>query len=63
MTKVSDVGGGFSDDDEFLTQPRPIKTLVEEDFRAVKIAAGDSISAALSDKGELKVWGSFFVSI
>jgi len=32
---------------------------VDEKFRAVKITAGDSISAALSADGDLRVWGHF----
>lgn len=39
--------------------PVPIQTLVDEGFRAVKVVAGDSISAAISDAGELRVWGTF----
>lgn len=30
-----------------------------EQFRATRVAAGDSVSVALSDRGELRVWGSF----
>lgn len=30
-----------------------------ETFRATRVAAGDSISAALSQDGQLRVWGSF----
>lgn len=33
-----------------------------ERFRATRVAAGDSISVALSDQGEVRVWGSFRVS-
>ncbi|KAI0807676.1 RCC1/BLIP-II [Fomes fomentarius] len=40
-------------------KPFPIHTLVEENFRAVKVVAGDSFSAAISDKGELRAWGAF----
>ncbi|KAG1755475.1 regulator of chromosome condensation 1/beta-lactamase-inhibitor protein II [Suillus lakei] len=45
--------------DELTAVPYPLQSLVDEGFRAVRIAAGDSISAAISDKGELRVWGSF----
>lgn len=31
-------------------------------FRAVQVDAGDSISVALSDDGQLRAWGSFRVS-
>jgi regulator of chromosome condensation len=37
-------------------------TKLEESFRAVRVAASDSASLALSDKGEVRVWGSFRVS-
>ena len=33
-----------------------------ERFRATRVAAGDSVSVALSDQGEVRVWGSFRVS-
>lgn len=33
-----------------------------EKFRATRVAAGDSVSVALSDQGEVRVWGSFRVS-
>ncbi|KAG0709849.1 regulator of chromosome condensation 1/beta-lactamase-inhibitor protein II [Suillus ampliporus] len=49
----------FLDVDELTAVPYPLQSLVDEGFRAVKIAAGDSISAAISDQGELRVWGSF----
>ncbi|OSX66809.1 hypothetical protein POSPLADRAFT_1128891 [Postia placenta MAD-698-R-SB12] len=41
------------------TVPVPIQSLVNERFRAVKVVAGDSISAAISDTGALRVWGTF----
>ena len=49
------------DIDTLMTQPFPVTTLVEEGFRATRIAAGDSISAAISQAGDLRVWGSFRV--
>lgn len=33
-----------------------------EVFRATRVAAGDSISVALSEVGELRIWGGFRVS-
>lgn len=53
--------GSFIDIDTLTATPHPVQTLVDEKFRAVRIAAGDSISAAVSEKGELRVWGSFRV--
>jgi regulator of chromosome condensation len=53
--------GSFLDIDELTSIPHPLQSLVEEGFRAVKIASGDSICGAVSDQGELRVWGSFRV--
>ncbi|GAA5989809.1 hypothetical protein JCM5350_002950 [Sporobolomyces pararoseus] len=39
---------------EGLTRPGE-----QEEFEAVTVAAGDSVSLAVSKKGELKAWGSF----
>lgn len=55
--------GSFINIDVLTSFPYPLQTLVDEGFRAVSIAAGDSICAAISDEGELRVWGSFRVSI
>ncbi|KAJ3923581.1 regulator of chromosome condensation 1/beta-lactamase-inhibitor protein II [Lentinula edodes] len=54
--------GSFLDVDELTSVPHPLQTLVDEGFRAVKVATGDSICAAVNDKGELRVWGSFRVN-
>lgn len=54
--------GKFLDVDALTAVPHPLQTLVDENFRAVRIAAGDSICAAISSEGELRVWGSFRVS-
>ena len=43
--------------------PGVVQALVDCDFRAVKVAAGDSVSMALSDEGRVKYWGSFRVSL
>jgi len=53
--------GAFLNVDDLTSIPHPLQTLVDEGFRAVKVVAGDSICAAVSDKGELRVWGSFRV--
>ncbi|VDB93759.1 unnamed protein product [Peniophora sp. CBMAI 1063] len=49
--------------DEFLNSDVlgtiPAKVELPEGYQAVQIAAGDSISAAISNTGELRVWGSF----
>ena len=39
-----------------------VQTLADEAFRAVRIAAGDSVSVALGEDGQLRAWGSFRVS-
>lgn len=44
------------------SQPMLVQKLVDEQFRAVHVAAGDSISIALSAEGQLRAWGSFRVS-
>lgn len=51
----------FLDIDDLTAVPYPLQSLIDEKFRAVRITAGDSISAAISDRGELRVWGSFRV--
>ena len=55
--------GSFLDIDDLTSVPHPIQTLLDENFRAVRVAAGDSVSAAISAEGELRVWGSFRVSL
>lgn len=55
--------GNYLDIDLLTSIPHPIKALVDEEFRAVQVAAGDSISAAVSSEGELRVWGSFRVRL
>jgi len=42
--------------------PLVIESLEKEGFRAVQVAAGDSVSIAVSDKGKVRAWGSFRVS-
>ncbi|CAE6439291.1 unnamed protein product [Rhizoctonia solani] len=42
-----------------VLETEPMATLVDEDFRAVGVCAGDSISVALGEGGALRVWGSF----
>lgn len=44
------------------TTPTVIESLEKEGFRAVSVSAGDSVSVAVSDKGEIRAWGSFRVS-
>ncbi|KAF9534767.1 regulator of chromosome condensation 1/beta-lactamase-inhibitor protein II [Crepidotus variabilis] len=51
--------GSFLSVDDLTAYPHPLQTLVDEGFRAVKAVAGDSICAAISDKGEFRVWGTF----
>lgn len=56
-----DKEGAFINIDILTSIPHPLQTLIDEQFRAVSIAAGDSICAAISSEGELRVWGSFRV--
>ena len=44
------------------SQPLVVQGLLDEGFRTVRVSAGDSVSVALSDRGELRAWGSFRVS-
>jgi len=53
--------GEFLDADTLTATPHPIQALIDENFRAVRIAAGDSISAAISTAGDLRAWGHFRV--
>ncbi|KAG5648857.1 hypothetical protein DXG03_000206 [Asterophora parasitica] len=54
--------GSFLDVDDLTSIPHPLKSLTDENFRAVQIASGDSICAAVSKDGDLRVWGSFRVN-
>ena len=49
------------DSDELESQPMLVEGL--EDFKAVRIAAGDGVSMAISDKGEVRSWGCFRVRL
>ncbi|KZT12728.1 RCC1/BLIP-II [Laetiporus sulphureus 93-53] len=51
--------GEILDVDQLSAVPHPLQSLVDEKFRAVRIVAGDTISAAISTQGDLRVWGSF----
>lgn len=55
--------GSFLDVDDLTSVPHPLQSLVDENFRAVRVTAGDTISAAISTDGELRVWGSFRVRL
>ncbi|KAI0089086.1 regulator of chromosome condensation 1/beta-lactamase-inhibitor protein II [Irpex rosettiformis] len=54
--------GAFADEDELSCNLYPLQSLLDEGFKAVQIAAGDSIGAVISDSGELRVWGTFRAS-
>ncbi|WVR09387.1 hypothetical protein IAU60_006454 [Kwoniella sp. DSM 27419] len=62
--KTSDVPdpanpGSSIPNEDLETYPYVVESLEKEGFRAVRVAAGDSVSVAISDKGELRAWGSF----
>lgn len=40
-----------------------VTALEEEEFRAVKAIAGDSISIVVGEEGDVRAWGSFRVSL
>ena len=50
--------------EELETVPMLVEGLQDGDFsfKAIRIAAGDSISLAVGDHGELRCWGSYRVS-
>ncbi|KAK0482063.1 regulator of chromosome condensation 1/beta-lactamase-inhibitor protein II [Armillaria luteobubalina] len=54
--------GSFIDIDTLTSIPHPLQSLMDEKYRAVQIATGDSICAAVSAEGDLRVWGSFRVN-
>lgn len=54
--------GEAIDADVFESQPMVVEDLVASKFRAVFVAASDGIGLAISEKGELRIWGSFRVS-
>ncbi|KAH8804065.1 regulator of chromosome condensation 1/beta-lactamase-inhibitor protein II [Flagelloscypha sp. PMI_526] len=49
----------FLDEDELTTIPHALSSLSDDHFRAVCVHSGDSICAAVSNTGALRVWGSF----
>lgn len=51
----------FADEEELSCNLYPLQSLLDEGFEAAQIAAGDSIGAAISVEGELRVWGTFRV--
>ncbi|KAG8949789.1 hypothetical protein FRC04_008329 [Tulasnella sp. 424] len=53
-----ETGQPFENED-LETVPQVIQKLVDDKYRAVFVAAGDSVSLAISELGELKVWGSY----
>lgn len=56
---VVDAEGKPMDMEELAATPHVIEALREQGFRAVAVEAGDCIGVALSDKGELRIWGTF----
>lgn len=48
--------------EELESNPYQVEGLTgpnEEEFKAIRVAAGDSVSLAVSEQGEVKAWGSF----
>ncbi|KAG9031903.1 hypothetical protein FRB95_002109 [Tulasnella sp. JGI-2019a] len=54
--------GEIINSDVLESTPGLITELANANYRAVFVAAGDSIGLAISDKGELRIWGSFLFS-
>ena len=44
------------------SQPFLVQDLVQSQFRAVRIAAGDNVSIVLNHEGSIRAWGGFRVS-
>ena len=49
------------DSEELESWPMAVAALEEEEFRAVKAIAGDSISIVVGEEGDVRAWGSFRV--
>ena len=58
---VKDTDGNPVDADELSYTPHVVEDLVQQNFRAVQVVGGDSIGAVLSERGQLRIWGSFKV--
>jgi len=58
---VKDANGNPVDPDELSYTPHPVEDLVQQKFRAVQVVGGDSTGAVLSERGKLRIWGSFKV--
>jgi regulator of chromosome condensation len=54
--------GAVISNEDLETYPYVIEALEKEGFRAVQVAAGDSISVAVDANGDIRAWGSFRVS-
>lgn len=54
--------GAVIPNEDLETYPYIIEALAKEGFRAVQVAAGDSISVAVDAEGDIRAWGSFRVS-
>ena len=55
--------GAVIPNEDLETYPYVIEALQKEGFRAVQVAAGDSISVAVNAEGEIRAWGSFRVCL
>lgn len=42
--------------EDLESYPFVVESLKKENFRAVQVQAGDSVSVAVSDAGEIRVW-------
>lgn len=60
---VLDAEGNIVDMEELAATPHVVQALVDQNFRAISVVAGDCTGAALSEKGELRIWGTFRVRL
>ena len=56
-----DEPGKTIDNENLESSPFVVEQLEKEGFRTVSVAAGDSVSVAVSDQGDVRAWGSFRV--
>ncbi|GAA6033958.1 hypothetical protein JCM8097_000428 [Rhodosporidiobolus ruineniae] len=61
LGRVTDEKSTGIESEELESNPFPVENLdtPRAPFKTVKVAAGDSVSLAVSDYGEIKAWGSF----
>lgn len=62
MNDSGSLGRGHPDE-EGCEIPGILQSLKQDNFRAVQIVATEMLGAALSFQGDVRIWGSFRVSL